>query len=259
MKAVILAGGFGTRLSEETDLKPKPLVNIGGKPVIWHIMKFLNSYNINHFVICCGYKGYMIKEYFANYNLYNSDIEIYSKNSKIKILKKNTENWKITLIDTGNETMTGGRLLRIKNLFKKNENFLFTYGDGLTNVNINKLISHHKSKKKIATVTAVLPPGRFGSIKLNRKNNDVLKFSEKPEGDGSYINGGYFILNQKVFKYLKNDKSIWEEEPLRKLANQNELSAYKHNGFWKAMDTLREKRELNKLWKNNDASWRIWK
>lgn len=259
MKAVILAGGYGTRLSEETDIKPKPLVDIGGKPIIWHIMKFLNSYNIKHFVICCGYKGYMIKEYFANYNLHNSDIEINNKNSKIKILKKNTENWKITLIDTGNETMTGGRLLRIKNLFKKNENFLFTYGDGLTNVNINKLISYHKSKKKIATVTAVLPPGRFGSIKLNRKNNDVIKFSEKPVGDGSYINGGYFVLNQKVFKYLKNDKTVWEEEPLRKLASQNKLSAYKHNGFWKAMDTLREKRELNELWEKNEASWRIWK
>lgn len=257
LKAVILAGGLGTRLSEETDLKPKPLVEIGGKPIIWHIMKYLSSYGINEFYICCGYKGYLIKEYFTNYSIHTSDIEVDSKQDQIKILKKNIENWKISLIDTGNETMTGGRLLRLKEYLKNTDEFLFTYGDGLSDININDLLNFHKQNKKIATVTAVIPPGRYGAIVTNQ-NNMVTEFSEKPRGDGGYINGGYFILNKKVFDYIENDETVWEKEPLEKLAKDNELFAFKHDGFWQAMDTLREKRYLNELWLAKKAKWKIW-
>lgn len=257
MKAVILAGGYGTRLSEETDLKPKPLVEIGGKPILWHIIKHLNFYGINDFYICCGYKGYLIKEYFLNYSLHNSDIVIDFKSNNMEILKKNNENWRISLIDTGQKTMTGGRLLRLKEFLKNEESFLFTYGDGLSDVNIKKLVKFHKKHKKISTITAVVPPGRYGALDI-KKNNKVINFMEKPKGDGNYINGGYFILNQKVFNYLKNDETIWEKGPLEKLAKDSQLSAYKHHGFWQAMDTLREKKILNELWDNGKAKWYKW-
>ena len=258
MKAVILAGGYGTRLSEETDLKPKPLIEIGEKPIIWHILKHLNFYGINHFYILCGYKGYLIKEYFYNYALHNSDVEINYRNGNVKILKKNKENWKITVIDTGIDTMTGGRLLKIKNYLKNDKHFIFTYGDGLSDVNIKNLLKFHKNHKKIATVTSVLPPGRFGSVLINRENK-VTKFDEKPKGDGGYINGGYFVLNNNIFDYIKDDKTVWEQEPLKGLTKDGELQAFKHKGFWQAMDTLREKKYLNELWSANKAYWKVWK
>jgi glucose-1-phosphate cytidylyltransferase len=258
MKAVILAGGYGTRLSEETEVKPKPLVEIGGKPIIWHILKHLNHYGIKHFYILCGYKGYLIKEYFYNYAIHNSDIEIDCSNGSVKILKKNKENWKITVIDTGVDTMTGGRLLRVKKYLKKDKNFLFTYGDGLSDVNIKDLFEFHKKHKNIATVTSVLPPGRFGSVLID-KNNKVSKFDEKPRGDGNFINGGYFVLKNDIFNYIKDDKTVWEQEPLKNLTKGNELHAFKHKGFWHAMDTLRDRKNLNKLWETNRAYWKVWK
>lgn len=257
MKAVILAGGFGTRLSEETDLKPKPLVEIGGKPILWHIIKHLNYYGINDFYICCGYKGYLIKEYFLNYSLHNSDVVIDFKSNNMEILKKNNENWRVSLIDTGQNTMTGGRLLRLKEFLKNEKSFLFTYGDGLSDVNIEKLIKFHQKHKKIASITAVVPPGRYGALEME-KNDKVINFLEKPKGDGNYINGGYFILNNNVFNYLKNDETIWENEPLEKLAKQSQLLAFKHRGFWQCMDTLREKRYLNQLWETHKAYWKVW-
>lgn len=257
MKAVILAGGFGTRLSEETDLKPKPLVEIGGKPILWHIIKHLNYYGINDFYICCGYKGYLIKEYFLNYSLHNSDVVIDFKSNNMEILKKNNENWRVSLIDTGQNTMTGGRLLRLKEFLKNEKSFLFTYGDGLSDVNIEKLIKFHQKHKKIASITAVVPPGRYGALEME-KNDKVINFLEKPKGDGNYINGGYFILNNNVFNYLKNDETIWENEPLEKLAKQGQLLAFKHRGFWQCMDTLREKRYLNQLWETHKAYWKVW-
>jgi len=259
MKAVILAGGFGTRLSEETEIKPKPLVEIGGKPILWHIIKYLNHYGIKHFYVCCGYKGYLIKEYFFNYALHNSNITIDTKNGHCKFLKKNKEDWKISLIDTGDNTMTGGRLLRLKEFLKNEKEFIFTYGDGLSDINIKELIKFHKSHKKIATITSVAPPGRFGSIILGKKNNKIIKFDEKPIGDGQKINGGYFVLKSKVFKYLKDDSSVWEEDPIKNLVKDGELYAFKHNGFWQPMDTLREKKYLNILWNNGKASWKVWK
>ena len=258
MKAVILAGGYGTRLSEETDIKPKPLVEIGGKPILWHILKHLNYYGINHFYILCGYKGYLIKEYFYNYALHNSDLEIDCQKGEVNILKKDIENWKITLIDTGVDTMTGGRLLKVKDYLKKEKDFIFTYGDGLSDVNIKKLIKFHKNHKKTASVTSVLPPGRFGSLSIN-KNEKVVEFYEKPKGDGGYINGGYFVLKNNIFNYIKDNKTIWEQEPLRKLTKDGELYAFKHRGFWRAMDTLSEKKLLNKLWKAKKADWKVWK
>ena len=257
LKAVILAGGLGTRLSEETDVKPKPLVEIGGKPIIWHIMKYLYSFGIKEFYICCGYKGYLLKEYFANYSIHTSDIEVNNKKDQVKIIKKNREKWKVNLIDTGLNTMTGGRLLRLKKYLSKNDNFLFTYGDGLSSVNIRNLYNSHKKKKKLATVTAVIPPSRYGTLVTDNKSM-VKSFSEKPKGKDGYINGGYFILNKKVFNYIKDDTTVWENEPLENLSKDNELFAFKHDGFWQAMDTLREKRHLNELWNSNKAEWKIW-
>ena len=241
MKLVILAGGRGTRISEETLLKPKPLVEIGGLPIIWHIMKIYSSFGFNDFVICCGYKGYMIKEYFNNYALHTSDTTIDLKNKSIKVHKKTTEKWKITLINTGEETMTGGRILRIKDYV--GDNFCLTYGDGLANVNIRKLINFHKERKKIGTVTVVQPTARFGKVELDNKMT-VTRFLEKSSGDTGWINGGFFVLNKKIFKYLKNDQTIFEKEPLEKLSRDRELSAFKHEGFWQPMDTLREKELL---------------
>lgn len=255
MKLVILAGGRGTRISEETLIKPKPLVEIGGLPIIWHIMKIYSSYGFNEFIICCGYKGYMIKEYFSNYALHTSDTTIDLKNKKIKVHKKTTENWKITLIDTGEETMTGGRILRIKDYV--GENFCLTYGDGLSNINIKKLINYHRTKKKLATLTVVRPSARFGTVKLD-KDMMVSNFLEKAEGESSWVNGGFFVLNKKIFKYLKNDQTIWEREPMEFLAKDNQLSAFKHEGFWQPMDTIREKELLDEMWYSNKALWKLW-
>ena len=256
IKTVILAGGLGTRLSEETHLKPKPMVEIGGKPILWHIMKIYSHYNFNDFIICCGYKGYLIKEYFANYSLYNSDITLSLSDNKIEVHNKKTEPWKITLIDTGEKTMTGGRLARVKDYLRNDEPFFFTYGDGLANINLNKLLEHHYQEGRIATLTAVKPPGRFGAISL--KGNKVLKFQEKPDGDKAWINGGFFVLDTKVISLIKGDNSTWENEPLEKLSELDQLSAYKHNGFWQPMDNLRDKNKLNDMWQDKNAPWKLW-
>ena len=255
MKAVILAGGLGTRISEETSSKPKPLIDIGGMPILWHIMKIYSSYGINDFVICCGYKGYMIKEYFANYSLHMSDVTFDMKNSSMEVHHKSVEPWKVTLVDTGLNTMTGGRLGRVKK-YVDNDTFCFTYGDGVADINISDLIKFHKSKKKTATITAVQPPGRFGILEI--ENDDVLKFKEKPEGDGNWINGGFFVLEPSVFDYIKGDSTTWEREPLEKLSHERSLSVYKHKGFWHAVDTLRDKNHLEELWTSGKADWKTW-
>jgi glucose-1-phosphate cytidylyltransferase len=255
MKAVILAGGLGTRISEETSSKPKPLIEIGEMPILWHIMKIYSSYGINDFIICCGYKGYMIKEYFANYSLHMSDVTFDMKNNSMEVHHKSVEPWKVTLVDTGLDTLTGGRLNRIKK-YVDDDTFCFTYGDGVADINISDLIKFHKNKKKIATITAVQPPGRFGTLEI--ENDDVLKFIEKPAGDGNWINGGFFVLEPNVFDYIEGDFTIWEREPLEKLSRQRLLSAYKHKGFWHAVDTLRDKNHLEKLWSSEKADWKIW-
>jgi len=256
MKAVILAGGLGTRLSEETVSKPKPMVEIGGKPILWHILKMYSYYGINDFIICCGYKGYVIKEYFANYFLHESDITFDMKNNKMIVHKERAEPWKITLIDTGENSMTGGRLKRVLPYIKDDESFCFTYGDGVSDVNIKELIHFHKSHGKQATLTAVYPPGRFGSIVLD--NNQVIKFVEKPRGDGSLINGGFFVLSPKVINEIDGDNTIWEQEPLKNLANDGQLMSFKHEGFWHPMDTLRDKLYLESLLEKNEAPWKLW-
>ena len=250
MKAVILAGGFGTRISEETYLKPKPLIEIGGMPLLWHIMKIYSAHGINDFVICCGYKGYMIKEYFANYFLHMSDVTFDIKNNTMDVHKKSAEPWKVTLVDTGLETMTGGRLKKVEK-YLDNDSFAFTYGDGISNVDISQLIDFHKSKKTLATLTAVQPPGRFGL--LNLQDNGTVNFKEKPLGDGGWINGGFFILEPEVLDYIKNDKTSWEKEPLENIVKTNQLSVFKHTGFWHAVDTLRDKNYLDKLWTSGKA------
>ena len=255
MKAVILAGGFGTRISEETNLKPKPMIEIGGKPVLWHIMKNYSVYGINEFIICCGYKGYMIKEYFANYFLHTSDVTFDIQNNKMEVHKKFAESWKVTLVDTGLETATGGRLKKVKD-FVGDETFCFTYGDGVSDVNISKIIEFHKNNKTIATVTAVQPPGRFGILDITE--NKISSFTEKPAGDGNWINGGYFVLEPSVFNYIKDDSTIWEREPLERLAQENQLSAFKHEGFWQPLDTLRDKNYLEELWNSDNAYWKNW-
>ena len=256
MKVVILAGGRGTRIQEESLIKPKPLIEIGSKPIIWHIMKTYSHYGFKEFVICCGYKGYLIKEYFANFSLHNSDVTIDIKKNEIKVHKNNNEDWKITLIDTGDVSLTGGRILRIKDFV--DEEFLLTYGDGVADVNISKLIEHHKINKKIATMTVVQPQGRFGVVEFNTKNNLIENFSEKLKGDGSWINGGFFVLNKKIFDYLKDDFTIWEKEPLEKLSKENQLVAFKHDNFWYPMDTMRDKAYLENLWDKNKAPWKLW-
>jgi glucose-1-phosphate cytidylyltransferase len=256
LKAVILAGGFGTRISEETQLKPKPLIEIGGMPILWHIMKTYSHYGINDFVICCGYKGYMIKEYFANYSLHKSNITFDLEKNKIETHSTEVEPWRITLVDTGLNTMTGGRLKRVEK-FLDNETFCFTYGDGLSNINIKKLIDFHKSQKTVATVTGVRPPGRFGAMSIS--NNKVTKFQEKPEGDGDWINGGFFILEPNVFDYIDNDETIWERKPLEKLSSENQLSSFLHPDFWQPVDTLRDKNRLEDLWNSKNPPWKVWK
>tara|TARA_B100000242_G_C43052888_1_gene492030 strand:+ start:3312 stop:4079 length:768 start_codon:yes stop_codon:yes gene_type:complete len=254
MKAVILAGGFGTRISEETHLKPKPMIEIGGKPILWHIMKIYSSYGINEFIICCGYKGYLIKEYFANYSLHLSDVTFHMDTNQIEVHKRMMEDWKVTLVDTGEYTNTGGRLLRVKEYIK--DTFCMTYGDGLSNVDIKELIKHHKNNGKNATLTAVKPPGRWGSLSII--DNKVKNFQEKPLGDGGWINGGFFVLEPEVFNLITDDKCIWEDVPLKTLAKQNNLTSYKHEGFWRAMDTLRDKKNLEELWQSNTPPWKIW-
>ena len=256
MKVVILAGGYGTRLSEETHLKPKPMVEIGGMPILWHIIKIYSTYGIKEFIICCGYKGYLIKEYFSNYFLHMSDVTIDLSDNSMSIHQKNVEDWKITLVDTGQGTMTGGRLKRVSK-FIENDTFGVTYGDGLSNVNIDSLIESHKKSNKLATITAVQPIGRYGSLKIEN-NNDITGFQEKVAGDGSWINGGYFILEPKVLDLIDGDQTIWEQEPLIKLAEDNQLNAFKHDGFWQPMDTLREKNQLQELWDKKEAPWKIW-
>lgn len=257
MKAVILAGGLGTRLSEETDLKPKPMVEIGGKPILWHIMKIFGEHSVNEFVICCGYKGYMIKEYFANYFLHQSDVTFSLKNNTMQVHQNNSEPWTVTLVDTGENTMTGGRLMRIKDHVKDEDVFCFTYGDGVGNVDITRLIQFHKAHGRQATLTATRPPGRFGALKFGA-DGSVEHFQEKPDGDGSWINGGFFVLSPKVIERIEHDDIIWELEPLNGLAKDGELVAFKHYGFWQPMDTLREKNLLNELWDSSKAPWKIW-
>lgn len=256
MKAVILAGGFGTRLSEETINKPKPMIEIGGKPIIWHIMKIYSFYGINEFIICCGYKGYVIKEYFNNYFSHNSDLTIEISENKTTVHKKPEENWKVTVIDTGEKTMTGGRLKRIQEFLGEDETFCFTYGDGVSNVNISELISFHRENGKAATLTATYPPARFGALKI--ENNSVESFEEKPRGDGNLINGGFFVLNRAVFNLIEGDSTIWEQKPLKELAKMNELKAFKHLDFWQPMDTLKDKMFLEELWEQNKAPWKVW-
>ncbi len=255
MKVVILAGGFGTRLSEETDIKPKPMVEIGGKPILWHIMKIYSTYGFNDFVICLGYKGYVIKEYFANYFLHMSDVTIDLKNNKMEIHNVKAEPWKVTLVDTGLNTMTGGRIKRVQK-YIGNETFMLTYGDGVGNINIKKLLEFHRKHDKYATLTAVQPSGRFGALDL--EESKVKAFKEKPKGDGAWINGGFFVLEPQIFDYIEGDETIWEREPLENLAKDGQLMAYKHTGFWKPMDTLRDKRELESLWQSGNPPWKIW-
>ena len=256
MKAVILAGGLGTRISEETSSRPKPMVEIGGKPVLWHIMKTYSHYGVNDFIICCGYKGYVIKEYFANYFLHTSDITFDIQQNKMSIHQQHAEPWKVTLVDTGEDTMTGGRIKRIHDYVKDEEIFCLTYGDGVSNVNIKKLIDFHKSEKVLATLTAVIPPGRFGALEI--KDSRVNQFKEKPQGDGALINGGFFVLSPKIMEYLKDDETIWEREPLEKIAKEHNLAAYVHEGFWQPMDTQRDKNYLEELWQSGKAPWKIW-
>ncbi len=255
MKAVILAGGLGTRISEETAVKPKPMVEIGGKPILWHIMKLYSYYDINEFIICLGYKGYMIKEYFANYFLHQSDITFNMKNNEMKVHSNHCEPWTVTLVDTGDDAMTGGRLKRV-NDFIGDETFCFTYGDGVSNVNIHKLVSFHKRQKTKATLTAVQPPGRFGALDMTK--NLITSFNEKPQGDGSWINGGYFVLEKEVFSLIEDDNTVWERKPLEDLASDNQLSAFKHTGFWHPMDTLRDKIKLEDWWDSGKAPWKVW-
>jgi glucose-1-phosphate cytidylyltransferase len=255
MKAVILAGGLGTRLSEETDLKPKPMVDIGGRPILWHIMKTYSHYGINDFIVCLGYKGYVIKEYFANYFLHMSDVTFDMEANQMHVHRDRAEPWKVTLVDTGDTTMTGGRLRRIKD-YLGDEDFCFTYGDGVSDVNIHALIELHKQEKRLATVTSVQPPGRFGAIEY--QNNQVVSFQEKPQGDGAYINGGYFVLSPKVLDYIDADSTVWEEGPMRTLAEEGQMSLYRHDSFWQPMDTLREKQLLQRLWAEGKAPWKVW-
>jgi glucose-1-phosphate cytidylyltransferase len=256
LKAVILAGGLGTRISEETHLKPKPMIEIGGKPILWHLMKIYSSHGINDFIICCGFKGYVIKEYFANYFLHMSDVTFDMSNNKMKVHQQNAEPWTVTLVDTGEDTQTGGRLKRVASYLKDEKAFCFTYGDGLANVDIAKLIQFHEKHGKLATVTAVQPPGRYGA--LNRDNDLVTGFVEKPKGDGGWINGGFFVLSPKSIDYIDSDDTAWEQKPLKDIALKGELMAYEHKDFWQPMDTLREKNLLEELWESGKAPWKNW-
>ena len=256
MKAVILAGGFGTRISEESHLRPKPMIDIGGKPILWHIMKIYSHYGINDFVICLGYKGYMIKEYFANYFLHMSDVTFDMSSNQMHVHHKSAEPWKVTLVNTGESSMTGGRLRRVRE-YLDDSDFCFTYGDGVADVDIGKLVEFHHAHGKLATVTAIQPPGRYGALAMD--GSSVLGFQEKPKGDGGWINGGFFVLSPKVLDYIDSDDTTWEQEPLITLASEGQLQAYQHEGFWQAMDTLREKNLLEELWHSKTAPWKVWK
>lgn len=257
MKVVILAGGLGTRLSEETVLKPKPMVEIGGMPILWHIMKIYSSYGFNDFVICLGYKGYMVKEYFANYFLHKSDVTIDLTDNSIKVHDSQAEPWKITLVDTGNDSMTGGRIKRIRK-YVDNNTFMLTYGDGVGNIDIDALLKFHKEKGKLCTVTSVQPSGRFGALNI-LEDNSVHSFTEKPKGDGAWINGGYFVCEPGIFDYInEGDSTVWEQKPMETIANHDQMSAYKHSGFWRPMDTLKDKHDLNEMWNQELAPWKLW-
>ena len=256
MKAVILAGGFGTRISEETHLKPKPMIEIGGKPILWHILKIYSAHGVNEFVICCGYKGYVIKEYFANYFLHMSDVTFDMTTNSMTVHHQKVEPWKVTLVDTGENSMTGGRLKRVASYLQNEDAFCFTYGDGVADISIQNLITFHNTHGKKATITAVCPPGRYGALQLN--NSYVTGFTEKPPGDGGLINGGFFILSPQCLDLIDNDSSIWEGFPLTELARQGELMAFEHKGFWQAMDTLRDKNQLDALWDSGKAPWKVW-
>jgi glucose-1-phosphate cytidylyltransferase len=257
MKAVILAGGLGTRISEETHLKPKPMIEIGGKPILWHIMKMYSHHGINDFVICCGYKGYVIKEYFANYFLHMSDVTFDMSNNSMHVHQRHAEPWKVTLVDTGDETMTGGRLKRVASYLKDENDFCFTYGDGVADVDLTALISFHRSHGKAATLTAAVPPGRFGALDINPQGG-VRSFEEKPKGDGGMINGGFFVLSPRVIELIDDDSTVWERKPLEHLAAEGQLVAFRHSGFWQPMDTLREKLLLEQLWVSGQAPWKMW-
>ena len=256
MKSIILAGGLGTRISEETHLKPKPMIEIGGSPILWHIMKIYASHGVNEFIICCGYKGYLIKEYFANYFLHMSDVTFDMSSNKMEVHHKKAEPWRVTLVDTGDDTSTGGRLKRVAEYVSGDEAFCFTYGDGVSNINIAKQLAFHKRHGKLATVTAVQPPGRYGA--LLRAGTSVTGFQEKPPGDGAWINGGFFVLSPKVFGYIEGDRSSWEGMPLQTIATQGQLECFEHRGFWQPMDTLRDKIYLEELWLSGKAPWKIW-
>jgi len=256
MKAVILAGGLGTRLAEETGVRPKPMVEIGGRPILWHIMKTYGKHGINEFLVLCGYKSEVIKDYFANYHLRKSDVTFDLKSHTHTVHRNGAENWKVTLVETGDESMTGGRLKRIKE-YLGNNTFCFTYGDGVTNLDITATIKFHREQGTLATMTAVQPPGRFGAFTMTKDQNKIKNFREKPKGDGAWINGGYFVLEPGVIDYIDGDTTVWEEDPLRNLAREGELSVYKHDGFWQNMDTLRDKNVLEKLWNSGEAPWKV--
>ncbi len=256
MKAVILAGGLGTRISEETILKPKPMVTIGGMPILWHIMKTYSTHGINEFVICCGYKGYLIKEYFSNYFLHSSDVTFDMQNNKMEVHTRHAEPWRVTLIDTGQDTMTGGRLKRVQQYVQDEEDFCFTYGDGVSNVDIAASIAFHRQHGKLATLTATQPPGRFGSLQLD--GSSIRAFKEKPQGDGAWINGGFFVLKPEVIRYIDGDATTWEKAPMENLARDGQLQAFFHNDFWQPMDTMRDRALLEELWLNGNAPWKVW-
>ena len=256
MKAVILAGGLGTRLSEETSLRPKPMVEIGGRPILWHIMKMYSQHGVNDFVICCGYKGYLIKEYFANYFLHMSDVTFDMRSNRMEVHHKRAEPWNVTLVDTGDNSMTGGRLKRVADYVRNDEAFCFTYGDGVSDLDISATIEFHRTHGKAATLTATYPPGRFGALDI--QGQQIKQFMEKPKGDGAMINGGFFVLSPRVLEYLDGDATVWEQQPLQRLAAEGELMAYAHNGFWQPMDTLRDKHLLEELWTSGQAPWKKW-
>ena len=256
MKAVILAGGLGTRISEETHLKPKPMIEIGGKPILWHIMKMYSAHGVNEFIICCGYMGYVIKEYFSNYFLHMSDVTFDMANNQMQVHQQKAESWKVTLVDTGDDSMTGGRLKRVAGYVQKDEAFCFTYGDGVSDVDISAAIKFHEEHGKLATVTAVQPPGRYGALQLDGRK--ITGFMEKPRGDGGLINGGFFVLSPKCIDFIEDDNTSWEGQPLTRLAEMGEMMAYEHQGFWQPMDTLRDKNHLEELWSSGKADWKIW-
>ncbi len=256
MKAIILAGGLGTRISEESNTRPKPMIEIGGKPILWHIMKIYSAHGVNDFIICCGYKGYVIKEYFANYFLHMSDVTFDMRDNRMEVHQNNVEPWRVTLVDTGEDTMTGGRLKRVREHLDDSP-FCFTYGDGVGDVDITALVAYHREHGRLATLTATQPPGRFGAI--NIQGGSVLSFQEKPQGDGSWINGGYFVLDPKVIDYVDGDHTTWEREPMEKLAADDQMRAWNHSGFWQPMDTLRDKKHLEELWESGAAPWKVWK